>query len=436
MAGEISAWGREIYGDPKVPEGYELVIVPWDAEVLPSPNSSVDDPLFTSKGGLKAMFAVIQALFAIVTIYQARGDQIKIFGSAAFGLTVTPYLIMSLLNILSGVFCPEYPSLFLVDSLILREARKRDGAKLDSTVGVLVEEDEGVFQIGPDTKAISLLGKPLIFQSPIKSYSDSADKQEPQVSIEAENYDEDIELEQKGKLVGAAAPKVFADSADQFLQVAMILPQQEQESPSLVLAMKDTTGSTEAPDVPSIIAYIPSCAPYCRDPGVASSKDAYTLLGINTKTLSSGVDVGCQVSGYTSSFVAAWKPAGVTRSSPRNAVLGFIGFSLSFLVGIASIVVIAALSHFDRAKSTHAQRIWTMTWLCFGCFLGPVYSMFYGEVPFFSTTDPEMKRDRGLKVTMDVFKAILVFMFATPAIGGLVVVGQQIWAYGNCNQVG
>jgi hypothetical protein len=72
MAGDISANGREIYGDPEVPEGYELVIVPWDAIVAPTHGSSVQDPLFTSKGGLKAMFAVIQALFAIVTLYQAR----------------------------------------------------------------------------------------------------------------------------------------------------------------------------------------------------------------------------------------------------------------------------------------------------------------------------------------------------------------------------
>jgi hypothetical protein len=281
MIGEISAWGRDIYGDPQVPQGYQIVIVPWDAEVRPSGDSFVDDPLFTSEGGLKAIFAVIQALFAIVTLYEARGNQIAIFGSAAFGLTVIPYLLMSLLNILSGVFCPEYPSLFLVDSPILREARKRDGAKLDFTVGVL-EEDEGGLQVDPDAKSLSLLGKSLTFQSPIKSSSESAQKQESQATAEITG-DEDIEAEQKGKLVGSDAPKGFLDSVNYILQVATILPQQEQDGPSVNVAMKDTTGSTEAPSTPDLIAYIPSCRPYRRDPGVASSRDAYTLLGVETK---------------------------------------------------------------------------------------------------------------------------------------------------------
>lgn len=436
MIGEISAWGREIYGDPQPPPGYEIVIVPWDAQVRPSPNAFVDDPLFTGEGGLKAVFGVIQALFAIVTLYEARGNQIDIFGSAAFGLTVIPYLLMSLLNILSGVFCPEYPSLFLVDSSILREARKRHGAKLDVTVGVLDEEDEGALQVGPDAKSLSLLGKPLTFQSPIKSScSDSAQKQEAQATADITG-DEDIEAEQKGKLVGSDAPKGFLDSVDYILQVATILPQQEQDGPSVNVAMKDMTGSAEAPSTPDLIAYIPSCRPYRRDPGIASSKDAYTIHGVNTKSSDSGARSRSQISTFTSAFMTAWRPVAVTDSCPRNALLGMIAFLLSFLVGILSLAIIAILSHFEHAQSTHAQRVWTMTWLCFGCFLGPIYSMSYGEVPFFSTTDPEFRRDRALKITIDIFKAFVGLMFATPAIGGLVVVGQMIWTYGICNQVG
>jgi hypothetical protein len=170
--------------------------------------------------------------------------------------------------------------------------------------------------------------------------------------------------------------------------------------------MKDTTGSTEAPSVLNLTAYIPSCRPYCRDPGVDSPKDAYTLLGINTKShYGGGKNVGFQVSRYNYSFISTWKPAGVTNSSPRNAVHGVIAFLLSFMVGVISIVINEVLSHFDRANSTNAQRTWTMTWLCFGCFLGPIYSMTYGEVPFFSTTDPELKRNKGLKITKDFFQS-------------------------------
>jgi hypothetical protein len=438
MAGDISAWGREIYGDPEVPEGYDLVIVPWDAQVRPIPGSHVEDPLFTNLGGLKAMFAVIQALFAIVTLYQARGNQIAIFGSASFGLTVTPYLLMSLLNVISGIFCPEYPSLFLVDSSILREARKRDGAKLDSTVGVLVEEDEGVLKVDSNAKSIRAVGRSLVFGAPVTTDSDlsSSEKRDHQVGTDSVRSCGDVSVGQS-QLSDDDDSRIFPESTDQYLQVALIAPQQDRNSPHLNLAMKDQAGSTQALSIPNITAYIPSCRPYVRDPMATASKVAYNLLGIKSKLHDKDVkSPGWQIMTYTHSLIAPTQPAGITKGSPRNAHFGAIAFGLSFMVGVISIVIIAALSHFERATSTHAQRIWTMTWLCFGCFLGPIYSMYYGEEPFLSTTLPELKRDKKLKIIIDSIKAMAVLVFAAPAIGGLVVVGQMIWAYGNCTDVG
>ncbi len=112
------------------------------------------------------MFAIIQTLFAIFSLYEATGDQIHQLGYAAFGLTVAPYLLMSLVNVLSGAFCPEYPSLFLVESSVLLEARSRPGAHLDATVGVLAEAGEDALKLAPNQsdKILSLLDRPLEFQ--------------------------------------------------------------------------------------------------------------------------------------------------------------------------------------------------------------------------------------------------------------------------------
>lgn len=53
---------------------------------------------------LKVIMALSQALFAISTLYQTWGDQIKLYGYAALGLTAIPYAFMSIANLI-GNFC-------------------------------------------------------------------------------------------------------------------------------------------------------------------------------------------------------------------------------------------------------------------------------------------------------------------------------------------
>ncbi len=56
-----------------------------------------------------------QLIFAIATLYSARGDQIPLFGYAAFGLTVVQYAWMSFVNLLANSMCPQYGTMFLVE---------------------------------------------------------------------------------------------------------------------------------------------------------------------------------------------------------------------------------------------------------------------------------------------------------------------------------
>lgn len=71
------------------------------------------------------MIALGQALYAISTVYNARGDQVERFGYAAFGFTVIPYASMSLINLFANLLCPIYPTVFIVENEELRKLRAR-----------------------------------------------------------------------------------------------------------------------------------------------------------------------------------------------------------------------------------------------------------------------------------------------------------------------
>ncbi|RYP63526.1 hypothetical protein DL771_009222 [Monosporascus sp. 5C6A] len=105
---------------------YYLAIVPPTASMQFAPDSGKDititrEPenkpeaiVASSYNFLKLFISLIQAIWAVTTIYRARGDQIQQYGYAAFGLTVAPYAFMSVMNTLANMLTPDYPSMFLI----------------------------------------------------------------------------------------------------------------------------------------------------------------------------------------------------------------------------------------------------------------------------------------------------------------------------------
>ena len=85
----------------------------------------------------KALIAIFQFIYASVTLYKTKGDQIERYGFASFGLTVIPYLIMTLVNLIGNVVTPEYPKAYLVHSAIMDEAKQCSGARFEGIVGTL-----------------------------------------------------------------------------------------------------------------------------------------------------------------------------------------------------------------------------------------------------------------------------------------------------------
>ena len=85
----------------------------------------------------KTLIAIFQFIYASVSLYKTKGDQIEKYGFAAFGLTVVPYLFMSLVNLIGNVLTPDYPKVSLVHSEIMDEAMQCAGARFEGMVGTI-----------------------------------------------------------------------------------------------------------------------------------------------------------------------------------------------------------------------------------------------------------------------------------------------------------
>ncbi len=125
---------RKVYGICQLPEGYALSIVPPEAQVDEHQcNGKVpcNIELSSSYNLPKVLTAIFQTLYASATLYRVRGDQIQRYGYAAFGLTVAPYLVMSIINLASTVLTPDYSSMYLIGSEAMDEAGRREGSRFE-----------------------------------------------------------------------------------------------------------------------------------------------------------------------------------------------------------------------------------------------------------------------------------------------------------------
>lgn len=101
--------------------------------------SQHDASISASYSIVKSFVALFQ-LYAIIDflIKEKSNDRINI-SYASYQLTVIPYGLMSLLNILCGFLTPAYPAVYMVRNTVMDEAIKRGGV-FDGIVGVLIEE--------------------------------------------------------------------------------------------------------------------------------------------------------------------------------------------------------------------------------------------------------------------------------------------------------
>lgn len=104
------------------------------------------DTLSCNYSIVKVLVGLGQAIYAGLTLYKACGNQIEVYGYAAFSLTVSPYLVVSVVNLIGNLTRPKYSTIYLVNSSIIDEATRRPGCYFNGVVGRLAKfsEDEEV----------------------------------------------------------------------------------------------------------------------------------------------------------------------------------------------------------------------------------------------------------------------------------------------------
>jgi hypothetical protein len=152
---KLSRGTVRIHGEvPSLPDDYAFTILPSDAKVfvkdLPedqvsishrsdysnSPRPEMNVKVCHSHNVVKCIASIIQLGYSCVTLYRARSDQVELYGYAAFGLTVVPYAVMSIVNLIANIVTPDYPFIYMVRSDVMKELEKK-GYCFDGTVGTI-----------------------------------------------------------------------------------------------------------------------------------------------------------------------------------------------------------------------------------------------------------------------------------------------------------
>ncbi|KAI9807217.1 MAG: hypothetical protein M1825_005935 [Sarcosagium campestre] len=129
----------EVHGECELPDGYALCYVPHDMDVRPRGKGK--SRISSEFNALKVLWSLSQTIIGCYTLYQARGPQLNKYGFAAYGLTVIPYVIMSLINLMGSMVSREYDDVYLVHSDVMDEAIER-GAEIDGIVGTITPRIE------------------------------------------------------------------------------------------------------------------------------------------------------------------------------------------------------------------------------------------------------------------------------------------------------
>ena len=119
---------------------YQVVHVPTEVQVRDDEKASFQSQYAVTLSAphtfSRTAIGIFQAVYSCVMIYVTRGDQLERYSWGAFGLSVTPYAIMSMLNTIANTLTPVHPTLHLVGSDALDESRGR-GARYGFVVGHL-----------------------------------------------------------------------------------------------------------------------------------------------------------------------------------------------------------------------------------------------------------------------------------------------------------
>ena len=382
-----------MHGTYRIPEGYSLAIVPLDAVVLDLDGGTGSSTISCSYSFAKVLVALAQTIYATSTLYRSRGDQIARYGYAAFGLTVAPYAVMSIVNLLGNLCSPDYPALYLVESSIMDEARQRPLGYFSGTVGRL--EEEHVLDIRGSTHDLSQIVGPLEFR---QTFGD--------------------ELSVRFRILAdmPSQPGLYPETALHYLSfpdkvsIELVSGSSVGEEKTWVV-LEDTTTECDP------VIRVPSCNPFKFAPSpVEVSK--YSIRRTRLESSAKREKVNVELEDLVSR----------RKTFLRKRVLEYI---FTFLLGVIPLIINGAMSHFHPRSSTPNQRSWTMVWLALGVVSGFSYILLQ------RSKQGDRKHQKIARKWWSPFLTLIGYINgASPAIGGFLVVGQMLNDYGTCVRLG
>lgn len=360
--------------------GYDLALVPRNAMVdklKEYPHK--DHPAIRYQRNMaKIVIAFCQLAYASTTLYQSRGHQIQVLGYTASGLTVAPYAVMSFINLVGALVCPDFGQVHLVHSSILDEARTKlpTDFQLPEVVGCLVEEN---------AKGMTI-----------------------------------AKCEFRGAQACVAEAQLVRTPDDRYLKVTRLSTSSGfafGSSPINYRPPSRITFLVGAKNIGGPALLIPRCNQLQVAP--------HPIFSVFSKDTSQDVSIS------TSKRQAMVQFRHICRGSHPFNSSDYIAFVILFIICASIISIVGGISGFKPEESTLAQRFWTMAWLGVGL-SAPFLRILHRETEAYFSPNSEDNFLTFLGLFGSIFGLIGSALLIVPAIGGLVVVGQMLKAYGNC----
>ena len=353
------------------------------------------DEVRCSYGPGQAFIAIAQFFYALSALYAARRHQILRFGYAAFGLTTAPFAVMSLINLVSLLFRPDFDEVYLVGSRVLDECLRRCNTDLSQV------------------KIVADIAEPNPVELDVREYTVTLNGFKTATKAVQAHFTGDKDGEQLAMLEKQSEAGKSSDGVEKDVEWSTERP----------TSLQGSTSNTSA-----VHSYL-----------VLTDEDDARFVPGKTCQLTICSNNPC-VEAVHPARIAWRKLFGTTGSPPKMAAPTIKDkkhaarwapdvFATLFIVVVIDTVVLAivgGLSGFRRGRSTFAQRVWTMCWLVVSLFAAPFGLGLVWVYDFFKT------KAKLLAWLVTGFGGFLLAGFCAVPIGGMVVVVQEFRAFGNC----
>lgn len=444
-----------------LPDDYTFTFIPRDAELTfrdpndafnTTPRKASSSIVISCSYNVAAIVAaMVQTCYAILTLYRARGNQISRYGFTAFGLTVAPYAVMSIVNLLGSLSSPSYPAMYLVRSNAMTELEEEYQYHFESVVGTVLPAADSSY--GRDARGnvpsesaqpqsipvaternVTAIAKPGTGVAPesLPLMSSSKDVEGPSEIAETEG--------QTGVVEVVEAPGASADDSPSNAEALPgsdlppgasegSLPKTSRNEPAWFetvlknLLMLDQTNLDHTLD--NVTNHI------------FSSLDSSFTLPTNLSRLDRLGIIQAMMT-----LLATVLKIGIITVLVGPALM-FVCFrphhAVFFVVASIPLVVIGALTHFSFGESTPTQGIWISVWYLTNWAAGLFtldgsfflkFALIFGEALFGSQyrailSNTWFSDSRSLKL-------FILLGYSAPAVGVFVGVARMIDDYGDC----